>query len=558
LRVGAPFNRRYLQSSIDTIRTRLRGVGHPFAEVFVSFREDRQNRVARVTLDVDPSMFVRVGEVEVIGADKIDADVVRGLIAVAPGQTFDARRLYDSQIDLYRLGVYDRASISLVDTVPPEDSLVTVRARLAEGDLRSIRLGAGYGTTDCFRATGRWTLNNFGGAGRRLTLSSRVSRIGVGETGNLETRLICRPLAEEKPELLTLNYNLIANIFQPAFLSRRMSGTISVFGERVSEFQAYRRDAVGFELVVTQQLAINLPFSIAYSLSRGRTFADPATQCQFLNQCIEAENEIFNQRRTTSKVTFAIVHEDRNSILDPTRGRFVTAQLSVAHPMIGSDSLSQFVKGIVEYASHHPVGRDRTFSWRVRAGAMWAPEIEIDGVVSRYAPPEERFFAGGATTVRGVGQNQLGPLVYVTDSMAIQRDTIARTSPVGGNGLLLANIEYRLPVGGSSNLVAAAFIDAGAVFNFRSLGTESPASIVETRRISPGVGMRLGSPLGPIRFDVALSLFEAQKGPLYLEYLDSDDQRVLERVPLPGDNLFQPPKGFLGPFRIHISIGQAF
>jgi hypothetical protein len=55
-----------------------------------------------------------------------------------------------------------------------------------------------------------------------------------------------------------------------------------------------------------------------------------------------------------------------------------------------------------------------------------------------------------------------------------------------------------------------------------------------------------------VRFDVALNVFAPQPGQLYLE--EGDD---LTPVPPPGDR-FQPDKGFLGPFRIHISIGQAF
>ena len=551
LQVGDPFNRRLFQSSIDSILLRLGNVGYPFAEVFTNFREDRPNRVATVTLDVDPSIPVRIGEVEVIGAEEILPDVVRGLIAVEPGQVFDGRRLYDSQIELLRLGVYDRASLSLVDTVPPADSLVTVRARLSEGDLHRLRLGAGYGTTDCLRALGQWTLNNFGGAGRRLTLSSRVSRIGVGDPLNLDERLICRPLRNDKDSLLTLNYSLIANIFQPAFLSRRTSGTFSLFAERVSEFQAYRRDAIGGEVILTQQVAINIPVSVGYLLSRGRTIADPATQCQFLNQCVETDR-IFNSPRRTSRITLTVLREDRNSVLDPTVGSFLSAQLSFASPIIGSDSLSTFLKGIVEYASYQPVGRDRTFSWRVRAGALWAPEVVIEGVTSRYAPPEERFYLGGATTVRGLAQNELGPIVYVTDSTGVAGDTVTRASPIGGNGLLLGNLEYRLPVGGpSSSLIAAAFLDAGAVFNFAAFGTTSPSRFVDTFRITPGVGLRIGSPLGPVRFDVALNVFAPQPGQLYFERGD-------ELIPVPGEERFQPDKGFLGPFRIHISIGQAF
>ena len=117
---------------------------------------------------------------------------------------------------------------------------------------------------------------------------------------------------------------------------------------------------------------------------------------------------------------------------------------------------------------------------------------------------------------------------------------------------MLGNLEYRLPVGGpSSSLIAAAFLDAGAVFNFAAFGTTSPSRFVDTFRITPGVGLRIGSPLGPVRFDVALNVFAPQPGQLYFERGD-------ELIPVPGEERFQPDKGFLGPFRIHISIGQAF
>ncbi len=52
-------------------------------------------------------------------------------------------------------------------------------------------------------------------------------------------------------------------------------------------------------------------------------------------------------------------------------------------------------------------------------------------------------------------------------------------------------------------------------------------------------------------FDVALNVFPPQPGQLYFEQGD-------ELTPVPEADRFQPEKGFLGPFRIHISIGQAF
>ncbi len=553
LHVGDPFNRRLLQASVDSLVAQLHRIGYPFAEVFTRFTEDRAERVASVTLDVDPAMRVRVGEVEVVGADEITQEVVRGLVPIQVGQLFNEEQLYEGQIDLFRLGVYNHVSLSLVDSVPPDDSLVTVRVRLTEADLRRVRLGGGYGTTDCFRALGQWTINNFRGGGRRLGLSGRVSRLGVGESmGDLQNRFICRSLESDLDSLLTLNYNVTASLHQPAFLSRRTSGTVSIFGERRSEFRAYRRDAQGIELLLTQQIALNLPLSVSYALSSGRTIADPATQCQFLNTCLNADT-IFNSRRITSKVTVGIVREDRNSVIDPRQGSYLSAQVSFAHPAIGSDELSQFLRGVIEYGSHHQVARDRTLSWRVRLGAMLVPLVELDaGNFGRYAPPEERFYAGGAASVRGVAQNELGPVVYVKEPIAGTTDTVLRASPLGGNGIILGNVEYRLPLAGFSNrFYGAAFIDVGSVFSFSEITRGSPTALGTNLRITPGVGVRLASPIGPIRFDFALNLRDPQPGQLFVS-----DGGVLTEVTTEPD--FRPPQGFLGPFRFHLSIGQAF
>ena len=77
--------------------------------------------------------------------------------------------------------------------------------------------------------------------------------------------------------------------------------------------------------------------------------------------------------------------------------------------------------------------------------------------------------------MRGVAQNELGPIVYVADTTTVVGDTLFRASPIGGNGLLLGNLEYRLPVGGpTSSLMAAVFLDAGAVFNFGAFGFSNP------------------------------------------------------------------------------------
>src|SRR5205814_945279 len=102
-------------------------------------------------------------------------------------------------------------------------------------------------------------------------------------------------------------------------------------------------------------------------------------------------------------------------------------------------------------------------------------------------PANERFFAGGETTVRGFTLDRLG-----------RPDTIDDHGfPKGGHGLIVLNAELRVPVRGS--LGAVAFVDAGNVFlhvNDVRLGQ---------LRATVGFGLRIRSPIGTIRVDEGIN-----------------------------------------------------
>jgi outer membrane protein assembly factor BamA len=180
----------------------------------------------------------------------------------------------------------------------------------------------------------------------------------------------------------------------------------------------------------------------------------------------------------------------------------------------------------------------RVFSWRIRAGTVFAPSADLPSGRREYVPPEERLFAGGSTTVRGFGQNQLGPVVHV-----MGMDSTIRTSATGGTFLAVANAEVRFPfrVGGLA-LFAAAFIDAGMV-------TERRAAALDELRVTPGVGVRMASIIGPIRLDVGYNPHPPRAGPLYSLVGSS-----LELV----DPTYRPKLRLIDRFQLHLSIGQEF
>jgi len=93
----------------------------------------------------------------------------------------------------------------------------------------------------------------------------------------------------------------------------------------------------------------------------------------------------------------------------------------------------------------------------------------------------------------------------------------------------------------------AAFVDAGAI------RSGNIWEMVSTDwRFTPGVGLRIATPVGPARIDAAYNPYNPVRGVLFV----ADTTRL---VLVPVRNDYAPPApGFFGRWRIHVAIGQAF
>jgi outer membrane protein assembly complex protein YaeT len=547
---GDPFNRIEFQTGVSVIQGMYRDNGYPFVTVTGSFEQDTTAETVDVLYRIESGPRATIDSIEVVGNEAIDARVVLESMPLALGQQYSDEALYNSQVALYRTDLYRYVEVRMVDSVPSgPDSLVTVQVRvdLAEGPLRRGRVGAGYGTMDCFRTLGSVTLQNFTGGGRIVRLEGRASQIGTGDPlgAGLE-RSVCPGLANEDESRLKLNYNVTASLRDPLLFAGATTGTIALFAERHTEFRAYLYQTIGTNASITRQLGSAVTGTVEYSLSRGRTEAEPASFCAFLNVCSIEDTRVFTESRFRSVVSLGLTRNRANSLFNPTEGSVATVDLRWADNVIGSDSLIQFMRGEAGFASYHPLGERTTFAWRVRAGFVQAPVLALSAGDDRFIPPEERFYLGGPNSVRGFTQNELGPVVRVQDSVAEpdeERDI--RTSAVGGDRMLLANVELRFPIPVSPfDLSGALFVDAGRLFG----GTGE----FDSWRITPGVGFRLGSPIGPVRLDIGYNPYPPIGGPLYTT---QNGQLVVE----PGNESYAPSIGnVLDRIRVHFSIGQAF
>ncbi|HEX6645266.1 MAG TPA: BamA/TamA family outer membrane protein [Gemmatimonadales bacterium] len=556
LREGDVFNRIVMQAAADTITRRLRDRGYPSADVLVSYRSRTEERLAAVTLDAQAGQHAVIGSVRVDGESRVDSSVVVALMRARPGREFSQTDLFTSQRNLYNSDLFRLAAVS-IDTMAfvPGSDTVPLAVQVTELPPRRATAGVGYGTNDCFRGSAGIMFRNFLGEGRILDLSSRISKVGIGEPLNwgLENSPLCDALREDSIGSRLLNYNVTASVRRPAFLSPNNTLIFSTYAERRSEFKVYRRQEIGASIGVTRETPTRrLPVALTYTMSFGRTEASPFSFCAFFNTCLPSDVEFRSRRRRLATVSLTGTVPRANNPLDPTRGYVATGELTVASRFIGSSSVLQFTRVVADYAWYRPIARDVVFSWRVRGGLIFSP-VRLEGSDFAFVPPEERFYGGGPNDVRGYQRNELGPVVYVVSREYLQESVkdpngelgvdSVRVAATGGNSLATANVELRFPSPiFKERMRLALFADAGGVW-------ERGATDVLIR-VTPGAGIRVATPLGPARFDIAWNPSRLAPGAFYIAETDGT------LTPDPSRQGFQLDRK--SHFTLHFAVGQPF
>jgi len=555
LEEGDPFNRYAMQATADSLTQRFRNHGFPSATVFTGFEVDKSARTASVTLDVSTGQRAVIGAIRVVGAQRVDSSLARKLLVSRTGRRYSQDELFQSQRNLYESDLFRFASVNIDSAAfQPNSDRVPLLVQVNEGKRRRIRGGLGYATNDCFRGALGWTSRDFLGGGRILDLTSRVSKVGVGDP--LDWGLadnICGASRDDTVGSAKVNFYLGSSVRRPAFLSPNNALTLSLFTERRSEYKVYLRQETGASIALTRTTPRRRsPLSLTYTLTYGRTEATPQSFCSFFNACTADAVEPLRQNLVLATLTALGTFPRVNSQIDPTRGRLGSAEITFASKYIGSSSLQEFTRVTGGIAWYRQLARNVVLSWRVKGGVIFSPTLDVAGESGAFVPPDQRFYGGGPNDVRGFDRNELGPVVYVvpkTHVDAVGTDSISpdsvRVAATGGNRLAVANVELRVPSPIlSSRLRLAAFVDAGGVWQHG--GTERTALI----RLTPGIGLRVATPLGPARLDVGYNPYKLQPGTLF----QFDPAGNL--TPVPGQGSYILPRS--RKFAIHIAVGQPF
>lgn len=600
---GAPLDRAAVQAVADRVVGRLHEAGFVRGrQQQTDVRIDSVQSVASVAFVFDAGASLQVGTVDVAiegiagRAPRTRPDVVRRLARLERGATYRASDVLAAQQRLYASDAY---RVVLIDTVTAEGSdtnrIMDVRIRVAEARMRSARAGAGWGTLECGRVQGRLTDRGFLGVGRRVELVARASRIGIGRPLDQWPGL-CPQFLRDDPYSQELNYYLGVSLTNTRLFSLPIAPTINVFSERRGEYNAFLRETdLGANIELLKSLGQRTAMTVGAELSTGRTVTDAVLACVRFALCQPLDFALARQGNTTRAIDAAWWHDRVGSERDPRYGGRLRADARLGDVTFQRDK--SFGRTAGRYGFFRPSleasGFTRIALGTLAARVQWsqvvvprAPELGGEALL----PPQERLYSGGQSSVRGYQQNQLGPVVYRVDRTQVDsvpfegsyqlvaRDgAIARTpAPEGGTGSLVANLEFRRRFAWPTTSVQwVAFLDAGTVWS-RGVVPFAWKSV----RTTPGLGVRVDTPLGPFRIDVGYNPRRADAGRAFLferialEPGSEPVPRVIcvspgQRVPFDDQvavggfgcpRTFIPGRGssLLSRLVFHFSLGQAF
>lgn len=419
-----------------------RAAGHAQARVIDrDLIADHARAVLAVRVRIDPGPLVRIGRLRVTGESAVRSERIAAIAGLPEGRIFSPDALERAAARLRRSGAFATVAITEPDKLRPGGVMDPV-VSVIDAPPRRIGAGAELSSTDGLALSGFWLHRNLLGGAERFRAEGRVAGIGGG-TGGIDSTLRMR-------------------LDIPAVRGPDTHGFLGAEARELDEVDfASRSRSLGaglsrrFSDSLTGELGLELSWSRsvdALGIRQDRLLSFPGT----------------------------LAWDRRNDPLEPERGHYLRLD---ARPFLALSATGSGMRATLDARIYRAFGaatrelaRGRpVLAARLRAGTLL-------GVGTAAARSEFLFHSGGGGTVRGQPYQSLGV-------------DLGGGASRGGLSFLGLSLEARMPV--RARLGVVAFVDAGHVGR-----TALPGS-AGAWHAGAGLGVRLATPFGPIRADLA-------------------------------------------------------
>ncbi|WP_293126222.1 BamA/TamA family outer membrane protein [Microcoleus sp. bin38.metabat.b11b12b14.051] len=395
--------------------------------------------------------------------------VITREVQLKPGDIFNRTKAERDLRRVFGLGIFEDVRLGLEPgATDPRKARVVVN--VIEKNTGSLAAGAGLSSATGLFGTLSYQQQNLFGRNQKLG-----AEVQIGERQTLFDLSFTDPWIAGDPYRTSYTVN--------AF-SRRSISVIFDGGEREVYLPNGDRPRIvrtGAGINFTRPLSRN-PFADAeWTASVGLQFQRVSTTDRKGRRV--AEDELGNQLTFSNSgnddlttLQAGVVRDRRNDPVRPTSGSLLRFGMEQSIPVGSGNILFNRLRANynfylpVKYTNFTPGPQTLAFSFKA-------------GTIFGDLPPYEAFALGGANSVRGYNEGDVG----------------------AGRSFLEGSVEYRFPI--ISFIGGALFLDAGTDLG---TGKDVPGDPAGIRRkpgsgYGYGLGVRIQSPLGPIRIDYGIN-----------------------------------------------------
>ncbi len=458
---GKVFSQEALKQDVANIQGLYFDRGYITAQVSETTSLNSYTGRVDIIYDITENEINYVDKIKIRGNIKTKDVVIRRELRILPGDKFDGDKLKRSKERLQNLGFFDDIGYDTEDTEAKDKKNLVVDVK--ESKTGAFSFGGGYSTVDQFVGFVEIEQKNFDwrnfpyftGGGQNLKFRGSFGSVSDGyELSFTEPWVFDYPVSFG---------------FDAYKRSRKRDSDIGY---------GYDEDVAGGDLRLGKELTEYLRADLMYRYEK----------IKITNITDDATDDLKNEygSNVISSLSPTVSYDSRDNVFTPREGNLVVGVVDWAGGPWGGDK--DFWKFVGRASHYFPMPRDSVLEVRGRVG------LAKPYGISEAIPIYERFFAGGATTVRGYDERKLGPV-----------DPVSK-DPLGGESLVVGNIEYTYPV--LSFIKLAAFYDVGNVWQkLRDIGSSKKANDVANTggfKSSVGLGIRMNTPIGPIMLDYGI------------------------------------------------------
>jgi outer membrane protein insertion porin family len=468
---GDWFNATMVSKGLENLKKAYGQLGYINFGAIPKLATDEQKKSVSLSIDIDEGKPFFVSRIEFQGNTITRDRVIRRELLLEEGQVYNSQLWEYSLLRLNQLEYFEQLRVDQDSEAHqnPEAGTVDLLLKVKEKGKNSIGLNGGVsGLSGAFLGVNYQT-NNFLGLGETLSVQ--------GNLGNVSRQFLfgfSQPYIRNRP--INVGFQIFNNKqdFNAAKNYQSTTGqSVNLSAAEQSLTQNYNQASTGLNFSVSYPLKRHAfqRLGFTYSLTKS-TISAFSTASQTFFQTISFRSGIQGTNALagiiSSSASFSYIYNTVNNPLRPRSGKEYTAVFQVA----GLYGNVRYISPLLAYKSFRSMHYLTPSANGRNVLGLRAQLSYVQGFGGDVAPPQNRFYTGGESDLRGFDIRGATPYGYVPNRVTVQltnpdgscvpRDPsnpqlnqciqvpipVYGIASIGGDTSLTTNAEYRIPIAG--------------------------------------------------------------------------------------------------------------